>query len=82
MNNDLIDEPSPPVGSWMGTSTWEKLPSFPSEAAEKAGNSKFPSAIEAAYRIDAVSHSTNLIGKLRVGEPAASLPPWPTLGCS
>jgi len=81
VGNKVIDEPPPPVGSWRESSIWASLPAFPSQAAQRAATRRYRTGMEAAYHLDAVTHSTNLIGRRREGAAATAAPPWPTLGC-
>lgn len=76
VNNRIVDNPAPPVGSWSETDLlWNKLPKFPSDRVSEAasrleaikgvmrtpGFSARNSAMQHAYRKDFVSFSTNLV---------------------
>ena len=59
-----------------------RLPAFPSAAAKRAAAaSRYRSPMAAAYHLDAVTHSTNLIGRMRVGAIAELPPPGATPDC-
>lgn len=56
VTNKVIDRQPPPVGTWREQGPWDALPDFPSSKG---------ASIQAAYRADVTTHSTNLIGRAR-----------------
>jgi len=100
VNNRVVDVPAPPVGSWSeGEQLWRTLPGFPSNMVRQStenlmglalgSKSVRNAAMQAAYRKDFVSFSTNLIalqkgkscGKTGILFGGRRCPEWPTLYC-